>query len=197
MLMVTGVPPRPAPAGRSYATLPFRRFQVILLVTSLVLVGTSWLIQGRVSSQDLAEYAIFAFIVGNCTRLAALSAARIYGSRRFPWDVLLLLFIQIPACIIGGYVALIVARLAVERVGNDLWSFSLASMLKCIFFSAVITGPVYLSLKRQANLEWRNRDLESQVTLVLLCYKETFWCRIVLWVHQPRQAHSKSALRHT
>src|SRR5258708_20002286 len=34
--------------------------------------------------------------------------------------------------------------------------------------------------------------------LVLLCYKETIWCRIVLWVFTLlRQAHSRSALRHT
>ena len=34
--------------------------------------------------------------------------------------------------------------------------------------------------------------------LVLLCYKVTIWCRIVLW--DPacrRQAHSRNALRHT
>ena len=117
------------------------------------------------SVRDLAEYVIFTFIVGNCTRLAALGTARLYGSRSFPWDLLLLLFIQIPASIAGGYVALIVARLAVERAGNNPFTFSLPSMLKCIFFSAVITGPTYLALKRQARLERRNRDLESQVTL--------------------------------
>src|SRR5258708_3149727 len=34
--------------------------------------------------------------------------------------------------------------------------------------------------------------------LVVLCYKETIWCRIVLWVFTLlRQAHSRSALRHT
>jgi ABC-type antimicrobial peptide transport system permease subunit len=32
--------------------------------------------------------------------------------------------------------------------------------------------------------------------LVLLCYKRTIWCRIVLWVKGLRQAHRNSALRH-
>jgi sigma-B regulation protein RsbU (phosphoserine phosphatase) len=163
--MAAGVSPQPAAAVRPYAVLRAGRFQAVLLVTSLALAGASWLIQGRSSSRDLAEYVIFTIIVGNCTRLAGLSSARLYGSKDFPWDLLLLLFIQIPACIAGGYVALIVARLTVERAGDPLLSFSSSSMLKCIFFSAVITGPMYLSLKRQARLEWRNRDLESQVTL--------------------------------
>jgi len=103
--------------------------------------------------------------VGNCARLAALSTERLYGSRSFPWDVLLLLFIQIPACLAGGYLALIVARLVVEPTGNHVLSFSLPLILKCLFFSALITGPTYLAFKRHARLERRNRDLESQVTL--------------------------------
>jgi hypothetical protein len=32
--------------------------------------------------------------------------------------------------------------------------------------------------------------------LVLLCYKRTSWCRIVLWPSLPRQAHKRNALRH-
>ena len=103
--------------------------------------------------------------MGNCARLAALSTERLYGSRSFPWDVLLLLFIQIPACLAGGYLALIVARLVVEPTGNHVLSFSLPLILKCLFFSALITGPTYLAFKRHARLERRNRDLESQVTL--------------------------------
>ena len=103
--MAAGVSPQPAAAVRPYAGLPVRRFQVILLVTSVALAGTSGLIQGRMGVQDVAEYFIFTFIVGNCTRLAALSTARLYGSKSFPWDLLLLLFIQIPACIGGGYAA--------------------------------------------------------------------------------------------
>lgn len=32
--------------------------------------------------------------------------------------------------------------------------------------------------------------------LVLLCYKRTIWCRIVLWAKTSRQAHRSDALRH-
>lgn len=163
--MAAGVSPQPAAAVRPYAGLPVRRFQITLLATSLALVGTSWLIQGRLGPRDVADYVIFTFVVGNCTRLAALSGARLYGSKSFPWDLLLLLLIQVPASIAGGFAALLVAGLVVERAGTGMLTFSWPLMLKCIFFSAVITGPTYLALKRQASLERRNRDLESQVTL--------------------------------
>jgi sigma-B regulation protein RsbU (phosphoserine phosphatase) len=165
MLMAAGVQPQSATGVRPYSRLPIGRFQVILLAASLALMGASWLIQGRMSSQDVAEYFIFTFIVGNCTRLAALSTARFYWARRFPSDLLLLLFIQIPACVASGYLALILARLVVGPRGSNLLSFSLPSMLKSIFFSAVITVPMYLSLRRQSRLESRNRELESQVML--------------------------------
>jgi sigma-B regulation protein RsbU (phosphoserine phosphatase) len=134
-------------------------------VTSLALVAANWLIQGRISFQDVAEYFIFTFIVGNCTRLVAWSTHRFYAARSFPWDVFLLLLIQIPACIAGGYAASIVAKLVLEPRPDNLLSFPLPSMLKSVFFSVVITAPVYLSLKRQARLESRNRELESQMTL--------------------------------
>ena len=42
-------------------------------------------------------------------------------------------------------------------------------------------------LRLYANTDW---------ALVLLCYKQTFWCRIVLWAKRLRQAHRNSALRH-
>jgi len=117
------------------------------------------------SFQDAAVFFIFTFIVGNCVRLAAVSTRRIYGSRSYPWDLLLLLFIEIPACIAGGYLALIAARLSVDPGGGNWFGFSFPSMLKTTFLSVVITVPTYLSLKRQARLESRNRELESQVTL--------------------------------
>jgi sigma-B regulation protein RsbU (phosphoserine phosphatase) len=163
--MPASAPPLSTPGARLDWTA-IGRFQVILLATSLALVGASWLFQGRMNSQDVAEYFIFTFIVGNCTRLVARSTTGFYGAKSSPWDILLLLFIEIPACIAGGYLALIVARLlVVEPRGDNLLGFSLQSMLKSIFFSLVITAPVYLSLKRQARLESRNRELESQVTL--------------------------------
>jgi sigma-B regulation protein RsbU (phosphoserine phosphatase) len=146
--------------------LPVGRFQLILLAISLALVGAFWLFQGRMSTNDIAEYFIFTFIVGNCSRLAAQSTTRFYGAKTFPLDLLLLLLIEVPACIAGGYLALIVAKLlVVESRTDNLLSFSLPAMLKSIFFSGVITTPLYLSLKRQAGLELRNRELESQVTL--------------------------------
>jgi hypothetical protein len=36
----------------------------------------------------------------------------------------------------------------------------------------------------------------SFVDLVLLCYRKTDSCRIVLWAKRVRQAHRKHALRH-
>jgi sigma-B regulation protein RsbU (phosphoserine phosphatase) len=117
------------------------------------------------SFPDAAVFFIFTFIVGNCVRLAAVTTTRFYGPRRFPWDLLLLLLIEIPACIAGGYLALIVARLSLGPRGNDLFGFSFPSILKTTFLSVVVTVPTYLSLKRQGRLESRNRELESQVTL--------------------------------
>jgi sigma-B regulation protein RsbU (phosphoserine phosphatase) len=127
--------------------------------------GTFWLFQGRMSFQVAAEFFIFTFIVGNCVRLAAVSTARFYGPRNFPWDLLLLLLIEIPACIAGGYLALVVARLTVEPRGHNLFGFSFSSVLETTFLSVVVTVPTYLALKRQARLALRNRELESQVTL--------------------------------
>jgi len=44
----------------------------------------------------------------------------------------------------------------------------------------------------------RAEVLNLGAVLVLLCYKKTIWCRIVLWDHaSPRQAHRRSASRHT
>ncbi len=122
--------------------------------------------QGKITFEVLAEYLVFTFIVGNCAHLAARNTARFYAAKTFPWDLLLLLFIQIPACIAGGYLALVVARLlAVEPRDTSLLSFSLSSALKSTFFSAVITVPMYLTIKRQGRLESRNLELESQVTM--------------------------------
>jgi sigma-B regulation protein RsbU (phosphoserine phosphatase) len=164
--MAASVPSQSAPAAIPHPAPPIRRFQIILLAISLALVGTTWLVQGRMSSGGAAVYFIFTFIVGNCAQLAARNTTRFYAARSFPWDLLLLLFIQIPACIAGGYLALIAARLlAVEPHGNGWLSFSFPSALKSTFFSAVITVPMYLTLKRQGRLESRNRELESQVTL--------------------------------
>jgi len=166
VLMPASVLPQSAPGTRPHWGLPIGRFQVILLATSLALMGTLWLFRGHIDSHDVAEYFIFTFIVGNSARLAALSTTRFYAAKSFPWDLFLLLFIQIPACISGGYVALIVARLlAVEPRGDRLLSFSLSSLVKSTFFSAVITAPMYMTLKHQSRLESRNRELESQVTL--------------------------------
>jgi sigma-B regulation protein RsbU (phosphoserine phosphatase) len=98
--------------------------------------------------------------------MVARRTKRFYEAKSFPWDLFLLLFIEIPTCIAAGYLALIIARLfLVEPLGNSLLSFSLPLMLKSLFFSVMITVPVYSSLKRQARLEWRNRELENQVTL--------------------------------
>ena len=121
--------------------------------------------QGHISFPNAAGFFIFTFLIGNCARLAAVSTRHFYGPRRFPWDLLLLLVIEIPACIAGGYLASIVARITMEPRGSNLFAFSLPSMLETTFLSVVITVPVYLSLKRQARLESRNRELEGQVTL--------------------------------
>src|SRR2546430_1105722 len=44
---------------------------------------------------------------------------------------------------------------------------------------------------------WCHDKLEHNAhVLVLLCYKTTIWCRIVLWAKTSRQAHRSDALRH-
>lgn len=45
-------------------------------------------------------------------------------------------------------------------------------------------------------LEARLREQRIRL-LVLLCYKRTIRCRIVLWERAPRQAHKENALRPT
>ena len=56
-------------------------------------------------------------------------------------------------------------------------------------------GPVFGDFREETVLD--GIPLGSAGWLVLLCYKKTNWCRIVLWVHaSPRQAHNRNALRH-
>jgi sigma-B regulation protein RsbU (phosphoserine phosphatase) len=143
----------------------FWRFQLTLLAIGLAVVGIFWLFQAHVAFQDIVGPLIFTFIVGNCTNFSALAAVPVYAGRRFPWDVVLLLAILIPASIVGGYLASIVTRLVLQQGDQNLLLFSSPDILKCIFLSLVIAIPMYLSRKSRARLEVRNRELEGQVTL--------------------------------
>jgi sigma-B regulation protein RsbU (phosphoserine phosphatase) len=141
------------------------RFQFVLLAIGLAIVGTFWLFQGHMAAQDIAAPLIFTFIVGNCTNLSAIVAAPAYWTRRFPWDLLLLFVIVIPASTVSGYLASVFTRLVLHPGAQHLFSFYLPDILKTIFFSLVITVPIYLSGKSRARLEMRARELESQVML--------------------------------
>jgi len=162
-------PPRSATASRlrpiAMGYLEFWRFQLTLLAIGLAVVGIFWLFQGHVAFPDIVSPLIFTFIVGNCTHFSALAAVPVYAGRSFPWDVVLLLAILIPASIVGGYLASIVTRLVLQQGDGNLLRFSSPDILKCIFLSLVIAIPIYLSRKSRARLEMRNRELEGQVTL--------------------------------
>ncbi len=137
----------------------------MLLAIGLAVVGIFWLFQGHLGFQDIVGPLIFTFIVGNCNYFSALAAVPIYAGRSFPWDVIFLLAILIPASIAGGYLASIVTRFAVQQGDENLLRFYWPDILKCIFLSLVIAIPIYLSRKSRARLEMRNRELEGQVTL--------------------------------
>ena len=102
-------PPRPAAANRlrpiAMGHFKFWRFQLTLLAIGLAVVGLFWLFQGHLALQDIVGPLIFTFVVGNCTYLSALAAVPVYAARSFPWDVVLLLAILIPASIFGGYLS--------------------------------------------------------------------------------------------
>jgi sigma-B regulation protein RsbU (phosphoserine phosphatase) len=163
------VPPRSATASRlqpiAMGFFEFWRFQLTLLAIGLAVVGIFWLFQGNMAFQDIVGPLIFTFIVGNCTHFSALGAVPFYAGRSFPWDVVLLLAILIPASIVGGYLASIVTRFVLQQGDENLLRFSSPDILKCIFLSLVIAIPTYLSRKSRARLETRNRELEGQVTL--------------------------------
>jgi sigma-B regulation protein RsbU (phosphoserine phosphatase) len=137
----------------------------MLLAIGLAVVGIFWLFQGHLALPDIVSPLIFTFLVGNCTNFSALAAVPIYAGRNFPWDVLLLQAILIPASIVGGYLALIATRLVLQQGDENLFRFSSPDILKCILCSVALAIPIYLSRKSRARLELRNRELESQVTL--------------------------------
>ena len=143
----------------------FWRFQLAMAAMSLAVVGIIWLFQGHVAAQDIVNPIIFTFIVGNCTYFSALAAVPVYARKSFPWDVLLLEAILIPASIVGGYVASIVTRVVLQPGDGNPLRFSPSDILKCVFLSLVMSIPIYLSRKSRARLEMRNQELEGQVTL--------------------------------
>ena len=117
-------PPRSATASRlrpiAMGYFEFWRFQLTLLAIGFAVVGIFWLFQGHVAFQDIVGPVIFTFIVGNCTYFSALAAVPIYAGRSFPWDVFLLLAILIPASVVGGYLASIVTRFALQQGDENL-----------------------------------------------------------------------------
>jgi hypothetical protein len=42
----------------------------------------------------------------------------------------------------------------------------------------------------------KGQNANGEALLALLCYKQIFCCRIVLWANRSRQAHRNDALRH-
>ena len=163
--MPSNVPPQPAVLAESSLVMKTWRFQLVLLAIGLAFVGTFWLVRGHVAAPDVAGPLIFTFIVGNCTNLSATLAAPAYWSRRFPWDLLVVLTIVIPVSAVSGYFASVVTRLVLHAGIEHLFSFRLPDILITIFLSLVMTVPIYLSIKTRARLEMRARELESQVML--------------------------------
>jgi sigma-B regulation protein RsbU (phosphoserine phosphatase) len=137
----------------------------MLLAIGLAIVGIFWLFESHMTAQDIVAPVIFTFVVGNFTNFSADATGRVYWGRSFPWDLLLLLAIVIPASTVGGYLASVVTRLVLRHGTENPFSFYVPDILKSIFFSLVISVPIYLSGKSRARLEMRNRELESQVTL--------------------------------
>jgi hypothetical protein len=125
--------PQPANASRlrskAFGHFEFWRFQLTLLAIGLAVVGIFWLFQGHLALQDIVSPLIFTFIVGNCANFSALAAVPVYAGRSFPWDVLLLLSILIPASIAGGCLASIVTRLVLQQGDENLLRFSSPDIL--------------------------------------------------------------------
>src|SRR2546423_173101 len=57
----------------------------------------------------------------------------------------------------------------------------------------MLAGELVAVLRSSTSLHpWDYRLRRSRISLVLLCYKTTDCCKIVLWVHaSPRQAHRR------
>lgn len=163
--MPWNLPPQPVSRTSSFQGMHIWRFQLTLLAIGLAIVGTFWLIESHKTAKDFVAPIIFTLVVGNCTYLSAFAARLVYWGKSFPWDLLLLLVIVIPASTVSGYLASIVTRLFLHSGAENLFSFYLPDILKTIFFSLVITVPIYLSEKSRARLEMRARELESQVML--------------------------------
>ncbi|MGO8816117.1 MAG: PP2C family protein-serine/threonine phosphatase [Terriglobia bacterium] len=163
--MPANLPPPSAPGTKSSQGMRIWRFQLVLLAMGLAFVGTFSLVEGHMAAGDIAGPLVFTFIVGNCTYLLAVAAAPAYWGRSFPWDLLVLLLIVIPASTVSGYFASVVTRLILHHGVELSLSSYLPDILKTAFFSLVITVPIYLSGRSRARLEMRTQELESQVTL--------------------------------
>jgi hypothetical protein len=124
---MVSAPPRPATASRlrpiALGYFEFWRFQLTLLAIGVAVVGIFWLFQGHLAFQEIVAPLIFTFIVGNCTYFSALARFQSTRAEVSP-GTFLLLAILIPASIVGGYLASIVTRFALQRGDENLLRFS-------------------------------------------------------------------------
>ena len=156
---------QPVPPVRPIQGIDFSRLQLQLTAIGLAIVGGVWLFVGHLTFKDVFETLFTTLIVGNCTAVSIALILPLFGGLHFPWDLLSLLAIIIPMNVVGGYLALVVARLVLQQDTEKLFHFDSFSIRSIIFFSLVITVPFYLSSRSRARLEKRNRELESQVIL--------------------------------
>jgi sigma-B regulation protein RsbU (phosphoserine phosphatase) len=156
---------QPVTPVRPIQGIDFSRLQLQLAAIGLAIVGVVWLFLGHLAFKDVFETLFSTFIVGNCTAVSIGLILPVFAGLRFPWDLLSLLATVIPVNVVGGYLALVVARLVLQQDTEKLFHFDSFSIRSIIFFSLVITVPFYLSSKNRARLEKRNRELESQVIL--------------------------------
>lgn len=145
----------------SFFGFSFGRFQLVLLAIALAVSGMYWLILG---SAEPVESLIFTFIVGNCTAVIARIASPAYARRSFPADVLAYLAILLPVSAASSSLASAVWNI-LSRGTSGMFRFGWGDIRVGIFVTATTGASLFITERRRARLEARNRELESQVIL--------------------------------
>ena len=106
---------QPVPPVRPIQGIDFSRLQLQLTAIGLAIVGVVWLFVGHLTFKDVFETLFTTLIVGNCTAVSIAMILPVFGGLRFPWDLLSLLATILPMNVVGGYLALVVARLVLQQ----------------------------------------------------------------------------------
>jgi len=137
------------------------RMQLVFLAVTVAVSGLFWVISG--TAHPIAIL-LFTFIIGNCTTVAMILAAPLFGGRPFPWDWLLYLAILIPVAAAASSIASVASRIAYghrEHLFQPDWD----DIRTGTFISLLTGASLYLAARARVKLEERNRQLERQVTL--------------------------------